>query len=179
MSTLESNGVVAEHRMPRDHFLNATHTVKSWLLTMDHKRVGLLYLVSISLFFLIGGTFAGIIRLELATPQADLLEADQYNTAFTMHGIVMIFFFLIPSIPAVFGNFVMPLMIGAKDVAFPKLNLASWYLYIFGAALGVITTLFGGVDTGWTFYTPYSSTYSNGNVILAAGAAFVIGFPPY
>ena len=176
MSTLEAHEAVAEHKIPRVHFLNATHTVKSWLLTMDHKRVGLLYLASITFFFLIGGTFASMIRLELATPQADLLEADQYNTAFTMHGIVMIFFFLIPSIPAVFGNFVLPLMIGAKDVAFPKLNLASWYLFIFGGTFGILTTLLGGVDTGWTFYTPFSSTYSNGNVILAAAAAFVAGF---
>ena len=166
----------AESQMPREHFLNATHTVRSWLLTMDHKRVGLLYLLTISFFFLIGGIFASIIRIELATPQADLLESDDYNTAFTMHGVVMIFLFLIPSIPAVFGNFLLPLMIGAKDVAFPKLNLASWYLFIFAGTLAVTATVFGGVDTGWTFYTPFSSTYSNGNVIIVAAAAFVVGF---
>ena len=175
MSTIAQQGA-AEHRMPRDHFLNAAYSVRSWLLTMDHKRVGLLYLFSITFFFLIGGTFASLIRLELATPEADLMEADQYNVAFSMHGIVMIFFFLIPSIPAVFGNFIMPLMIGAKDVAFPKLNLMSWYLFIFGGTFGVLTTLLGGVDTGWTFYTPFSSTYSNSNVILAGMAAFIAGF---
>ena len=175
MSTIAQQGA-AEHRMPRDHFLNAAYSIKSWLLTMDHKRVGLLYLFSITFFFLIGGTFASLIRLELATPEADLMEADQYNVAFSMHGIVMIFFFLIPSIPAVFGNFIMPLMIGAKDVAFPKLNLMSWYLFIFGGTFGVLTTLLGGVDTGWTFYTPFSSTYSNSNVILAGMAAFIAGF---
>ena len=175
MSTIAQHGT-AEHKMPREHFLNAAYTVKSWFLTMDHKRVGLLYLFSICFFFLIGGTFASLIRLELATPEADLMEADQYNVAFSMHGIVMIFFFLIPSIPAVFGNFIMPLMIGAKDVAFPKLNLTSWYLFIFGGSFGVLTTLLGGVDTGWTFYTPFSSTYSNSNVILAGMAAFIAGF---
>lgn len=167
---------VSEDEMPAVHFLNHVHTVKSWLLTMDHKRVGILYLLTISFFFLIGGINAGMIRLELMTPGADFLEADTYNTAFTMHGVVMIFFFLIPSIPAVFGNFLIPIMIGAKDVAFPKLNLASWYLFICAGVLGVVVTMMGGVDTGWTFYTPYSSTYSNGNVTIVAMAAFIVGF---
>lgn len=177
MNTIHAtNAPPAEPQLPRVHFLNAAHTVRSWLLTMDHKRVGLLYLITISFFFLIGGTFASLIRIELATPQADLLEADQYNTAFTMHGVVMIFLFLIPSIPAVFGNFLIPLMIGAKDVAFPKLNLMSWYLFIMAGTLAVLATLLGGVDTGWTFYTPFSSTYSNGNVMIVAGAAFLVGF---
>ena len=175
MSTVAQNKVSAP-QMPHEHYLNHAYSIKSWLLTMDHKRVGLLYLLSICFFFLIGGVNASLVRLELMTPEADLLEADSYNTAFTMHGVVMIFLFLIPSIPAVFGNFIMPIMIGAKDVAFPKLNLASWYLFISAGILAVMATLLGGVDTGWTFYTPYSSTYSNGAVTLVCTAAFIVGF---
>ncbi|MBI2431999.1 MAG: cbb3-type cytochrome c oxidase subunit I, partial [Candidatus Hydrogenedentes bacterium] len=132
--------------------------------------------VSISVFFLLGGIFAGIFRLELLTPEGDLLHADTYNKFFTLHGVIMIFFFLIPSIPATLGNFLIPLMIGAKDVAFPKLNLLSWYIFILGGTMGLIVSITGGLDTGWTFYTPLSTTYSNTSVFLAAMAAFVAGF---
>ena len=175
MSTVAQERV-SESQIPQEHFLNITHTVKSWLLTMDHKRVGILYLFVISTYFLVGGIYAGLIRLELLTPEADLMESDAFNTAFTMHGVAMIFFVLIPLVPAIFGNFCLPLMIGAKDVAFPKLNLLSWYVFTTAATGGVILVFMGGVDTGWTFYTPYSSTYSNGNVVLAATAAFLVGW---
>ena len=158
------------------NYLKAGHTVKSWLLTLDHKRIGLLYLAGIVFFFLVGGTAAALFRLDLTTPQADLLTHETYNRLFTAHGIVMIFFFLIPAIPGVLGNFVLPLMLGAKDVAFPRLNLLSWYLYMGGGLLALSAILFGGVDTGWTFYTPYSSTYANSNVILAGMGVFVTGF---
>jgi len=176
MSALTDTNQNETIQIPKDHFLNIGTTVKSWLLTMDHKRVGILYLIVVSIYFLVGGIFAAMIRLELLTPEPDLLEADAFNTAFTMHGVAMVFFVLIPLVPAILGNFCLPLMIGAKDVAFPKLNLASWYLFTIAATGGVILTFMGGVDTGWTFYTPYSSTYTNSNVVLAASAAFVVGF---
>lgn len=157
-------------------YLNAGYSIRSWLLTVDHKRIAILYLLSLTFFFFLGGMFAVLIRLELITPAGDLMQSETYNKMFTMHGIVMIFFFLIPSIPAVFGNFLVPLMIGAKDLAFPRINLLSWYLFMFGGLLGFSAIIFGGVDTGWTFYTPYSSTYANSNVILAALGAFFAGF---
>lgn len=157
-------------------YLGGEHSIKSWLLTKDHKRIAVLYLISVTLFFIVGGIAALLVRLELLTPAGDLLTADGYNRAFTVHGIVMIFFFLIPGIPAVLGNFLIPLMIGARDLAFPRINLLSWYLYIVGGLIAVITILLGGVDTGWTFYTPYSSVYANGAVVLTGLAAFVAGF---
>jgi cytochrome c oxidase subunit 1 len=165
-------GLVTSH----EHYLNVDYSVKSWLLTTDHKRIALLYLVSISMFFVLGGIYAMLIRLELMTPRADVMTGDMYNRVFTMHGFIMIFFFLIPSIPATMGNFLIPLMIGAKDLAFPRLNLASWYVYTVGGVFTVAVLALGGVDTGWTFYTPYSSTYSNSYVILAAMGAFFAGF---
>lgn len=161
---------------PRTNYLNAGHTVKSWLLTLDHKRIGLLYLFSISAFFFIGGIYATLIRLELVTPQGDLMTAETYNKVFTMHGVIMIFFFLIPSIPAVLGNFLLPLMLGAKDVAFPRLNLLSWYVFIAGGGMFMLTMINGGIDTGWTFYPPYSSIYSNTQVTLAGVSIFITGF---
>jgi cytochrome c oxidase subunit 1 len=145
-------------------------------MTTDHKRIALLYLVSITAFFAIGGALAGLLRLELLTPHGDLVQAETYNKLFTMHGITMIFFFLIPSIPAVLGNFLVPIMIGARDLAFPRLNLLSWYVYIVGGAFTLIAAVTGGVDTGWTFYTPYSSTYANTNVIVTAVGVFITGF---
>jgi cytochrome c oxidase subunit 1 len=160
----------------REHYLNVNYGVKSWLLTTDHKRIALLYLASITLFFFVGGFFAVLIRLELLTPQGDLFQAETYNKLFTMHGVMMIFFFLIPSVPAVLGNFLVPMMIGARDLAFPRINLLSWYVYMVGAILTFAAVVAGGVDTGWTFYTPYSSTYSNGNVILAGVGIFITGF---
>ncbi|MCS6804457.1 MAG: cytochrome c oxidase subunit I [Acidobacteriota bacterium] len=161
---------------PRVHYLNAAYGIGSWLLTKDHKRIALLYLLSVTFFFFIGGFFAVLIRLELITPPGDLMQSETYNKMFTMHGVLMIFFFLIPAIPAVLGNFLVPMMIGARDLAFPRINLLSWYIYSIGGLLGMGAVIFGGVDTGWTFYTPYSSTYSNSNVILAALGAFVAGF---
>ena len=158
------------------NYLNAEVGLKSWLLTQDHKRIAILYLIAVTAFFIVGGLMAVLIRLELATPAGDLLDSNTYNKVFTMHGVIMIFFFLIPSIPAILGNFLIPLMIGAKDLAFPRINLLSWYIYMAGGLCGVIVLLSGGVDTGWTFYTPFSSTYSNGYVILTALAAFINGF---
>jgi cytochrome c oxidase subunit 1 len=160
----------------RKHYLNAEYGIKSWLLTKDHKRIALLYLVSITFFFMLGGIMAALLRLELATPLGDLVEPDTYNRLFTAHGVLMVFLFLIPAIPAVLGNFLIPLMIGAKDLAFPKLNLASWYVYNVGATLMVAALLRGGTDTGWTFYTPYSSVFADSEVILTALGAFVAGF---
>jgi len=158
------------------NYINNGYGLKSWLLTIDHKRIALLYLISITTFFFLGGFFALLIRLELLTPAGDLMEADMYNRMFTMHGMVMIFFFLIPSIPAVFGNFLIPMMIGARDLAFPRINLLSWYIFIAGALFTMAAVVLGGVDTGWTFYTPFSSTYSNSNVALAAVGVFITGF---
>ena len=160
----------------RESYLNASYGLRSWLLTVDHKRIGVLYLIGIATFFALGGVFAGLIRLELLTPGGDLVESETYNKLFTMHGVAMIFFFLIPSVPAVLGNFLLPIMIGARDVAFPRLNLLSWYCYIAGGSLAALAIVMGGVDTGWTFYTPYSSTYSNSFVALALVGVFINGF---
>ena len=161
---------------PRRNYLNAEHSVSSWLLTVDHKRIAVLYLISVTAFFVLGGLFAAGIRLELLTPKGDLMQADTYNKFFTMHGIMMIFFFLIPSIPATLGNFLVPMMIGARDLAFPRINLLSWYIFIFGGVFALTAMIAGGVDTGWTFYTPYSTTYSVTNVMLAAVGIFINGF---
>src|SRR5436309_931129 len=158
------------------HYLNVNYGIRSWLLTTDHKRIAWLYLVSVTFFFFIGGLFATLIRLELLTPQGDLVQAETYNKFFTMHGVTMIFFFLIPSIPAVLGNFLIPMMIGARDLAFPRLNLASWYIYILGGLFTLTAAAAGGVDTGWTFYTPYSSIYSNTHVALTVVGIFITGF---
>jgi cytochrome c oxidase subunit 1 len=168
--------MITEAAQEREHYLNASYGLKSWLLTKDHKRIGLLYLATITLFFFIGGAFATLIRVELLTPQGNLVSSATYNKLFTMHGVMMIFFFLIPSIPAVLGNFFLPIMIGARDLAFPKLNLLSWYLLVVGGLFSLYAMLAGGVDTGWTFYTPYSTTYSNGYVIATALGIFIAGF---
>ena len=165
-----------EPKEPKQHYLNVHYGVRSWLLTTDHKRIALLYLASITAMFFLGGVFAVLIRLELVTPQGDLVSSDTYNKLFTMHGVVMIFFFLIPSIPAVLGNFLIPLMIGAKDLAFPRLNLLSWYCYIVGALFTLWAVVHGGLDTGWTFYTPYSTVASNTQVAAAAIGIFITGF---
>jgi len=162
-------------RAPRN-YLNADYGWKSWLFTLDHKRIALLYLVSITFFFVIGGSFAVLMRIHLVEPQGALVQPETYNKLFTLHGIVMIFFFLIPSIPAVLGNFLVPLMVGARDLAFPRLNLLSWYIYIVGGMFTLYSAIAGGVDTGWTFYTPYSSTYSNTQVTAVAVGVFITGF---
>jgi cytochrome c oxidase subunit 1 len=160
----------------RGSYLAEPFGIKSWLLTHDHKRIALLWLIAITFFFFLGGAFAVMIRLELLTPQGDLFQSETYNKLFTMHGIIMLFFFLVPSIPATLGNFLVPLMIGARDLAFPRLNLASWYIFMIGGCFTVFVAIFGGVDTGWTFYTPYSSTYSNTWVTVTACGIFITGF---
>jgi len=162
--------------MPAHHYLNDGYGIKSWLLTRDHKRIALLYLAGVTFFFFVGGAFAVLIRLELATPAGDLVSDETYNKLFTMHGVMMVFFFLIPAIPAVLGNFLVPIMIGAKDLAFPKLNLASWYIYMVGGMFTLYALISGGVDTGWTFYTPFSTVSSTTNVIPTALGIFVTGF---
>jgi cytochrome c oxidase subunit I len=165
-----------EPQEPRRNYLNSAYGIRSWLLTKDHKRIALLYLVSVTFFFFLGGLFALLIRLELLTPAGDLVQAETYNKLFTMHGVTMIFFFLIPSIPAVLGNFLIPMMIGARDLAFPRLNLLSWYVYVVGALFTLWAVVHGGVDTGWTFYTPYSTASSNAHVIATAVGIFITGF---
>jgi cytochrome c oxidase subunit I len=159
-----------------ESYLDEGHTLTSWLTTTDHKRIAILYALSITVFFFIGGVAIGLARLELISPTGWFLTSDEYNRLFTLHGIIMVWFFLVPSIPATMGNFLLPMMIGAPDVAFPRLNLLSWYLYIAGAAFTVYVVVTGGVDTGWTFYPPFSSNYSHSNVIPAAIGVFVVGF---
>ncbi len=172
---------MATTALPQNTYLHDTSPtvwdwIRSWLFTVDHKRIAILYLLSINFFFLLGGLAAGAVRLELVTPQGDLMSSDMYNRAFTLHGVIMVFFFLIPVIPSVLGNFLVPLMIGARDLAFPRVNLLSWYLYMGGGIFALSAAVLGGVDTGWTFYTPFSSSYSNSNVILTIAGAFIMGF---
>jgi cytochrome c oxidase subunit 1 len=158
------------------NYLNANYGMGSWLFTRDHKRIALLYLGAITLFFFIGGAAAVLFRLELMTPQADLMQVETYNKLFSLHGIIMIFLFLIPAIPTTLGNFLVPMMIGARDLAFPRLNLASWYVFMLSAVFMIGAMIAGGVDTGWTFYTPYSTAYSNTYVVATALGAFIAGF---
>jgi cytochrome c oxidase subunit 1 len=160
----------------RTNYLNNGHTISSWLLTTDHKRIAILYLVSITMMFAIGGLAAAVIRAELTSSTGHFLESETYNKMFTTHGVIMVFFFLVPSIPATLGNFCLPIMIGARDLAFPRLNLLSWYLYTIGGICVLVAICTGGVDTGWTFYTPYSSMFSNSNVVLALIGVFIAGF---
>ncbi|MCX6173573.1 MAG: cbb3-type cytochrome c oxidase subunit I [Ignavibacteriales bacterium] len=154
------------------------HTgILSWLLTKDHKRIGLMYMMAIMTFFVVGMIIGLLMRLELIAPGRTIMGAQTYNTLFTLHGVIMIFLFIIPGLPAIFGNFFLPIQIGAADVAFPRLNLLSWYIYMIGATL-VLVSLFlpgGPIDTGWTFYIPYSIRSST-NVSMALFAAFVLGF---
>jgi cytochrome c oxidase subunit 1 len=157
-------------------YLNVSSRIRSWLLTRDHKRIAVMYLLSITVFFFIGGAAATLMRLELMTPKSDLVRPEIYNRLFTIHGVVMVWLFLIPSVPTTIGNFVLPLMIGARDLAFPRLNLASWYLFVLGGLFTIAAIVLGGVDTGWTFYTPYSSVYSNSNVVLTVLGIFITGF---
>ena len=164
----------AEATHDDSNYLNATSGFKSWFMTVDHKRLGIMYLATILTFFLIGGSFAMLVRYELLDA-APTLSASNYNKAFTLHGAIMVFLVLVPAIPASLGNFLIPLMLGAKDVAFPKLNRLSFHIYLFGALFFVTTLVLGGVDTGWTFYTPYSSKYGT-NVITALAGAFILGF---
>jgi cytochrome c oxidase subunit 1 len=163
-----------------DNYLTHSRGLKSWMFTLDHKRIGVMYLVSILAAFLLGGIFAMLIRAELMTPGRTVMEADTYNKFFTLHGAIMTFLVIIPGIPAALGNFVLPIMLGAKDVAFPRLNLASYYLWVLGALLAVTALFLGGVDTGWTFYTPYSIDPDRGSpfsgVLPVLAGAFILGF---
>lgn len=158
------------------NYLNHVNTAASWFLTLDHKRIALLYLVVTSFMFVLGGAYAGVIRAELITPKGDFVSSDFYNKSFTAHGVIMVFFVLIPAIPSVIGNFCLPLMLGAKDVAFPRINLISWYVYMAGASFTLYALISGGVDSGWTFYTPLSTTYLNSNVMATATGLFILGF---
>jgi len=158
------------------NYITATHGLKSWLLTKDHKRIALLYLFGVTFFFALGAVFAGLVRLELLTPAGDVMEAETYNKVFTLHGVIMVFFFLIPAVPAVLGNFLVPIMIGAKDLAFPRINLLSWYIYMVGGLFTLAVIVLGGVDTGWTFYAPYSTAASNTHVVLTGLGVFISGF---
>jgi cytochrome c oxidase subunit I len=161
---------------PRKNYLNNGYSIWSWLFTKDHKRIAIMYLLTVSLFFLAGGLYASAIRLELLTPASDLFETGTYNKVFTHHGVIMVFFFLIPAIPAILGNFLIPIMIGAKDLAFPRINLLSLYIYWIGGLFTIWALLQGGIDTGWTFYTPYSTTFSNSYVLAAGLGVFINGF---
>lgn len=158
------------------NYLNADYSLRSWLLTTDHKRIAILYLIAITGFFVIGGLTAMMIRLELLTPNSDLITAGTYNRMFTAHGTVMVWFFLVPVVPTVLGNFLVPLMVGARDLAFPRLNLASWYIFVSGGLLAIWAIVYYGVDTGWTFYTPYSTTYTNPGVLPMTLGIFISGF---
>lgn len=156
-------------------YLNETKGFLSWAFTLDHKRIGIMYLVSIFFFFLIGGLFALLLRTELLTPTKNFIDAKTYNQFFTLHGAIMVFLVIIPGIPASLGNFVLPLQLGAKDVAFPRLNLLSYYIYLIGSLIAVCSIIFGAIDTGWTFYAPYSLE-AQGKVVMMVTAAFILGF---
>jgi cytochrome c oxidase subunit 1 len=166
-----------------DNYLTHSRGLMSWLFTLDHKRIGVLYLISIIAAFFLGGIFALLVRTELIAAGQTIMPSlgdkawqDFYNKVFTIHGAVMVFMFIIPGIPATFGNFVLPIMLGAKDVAFPRLNLTSWWLYIFGSIFAILAIVYGGIDTGWTFYTPYSTEPIREGVIALTFGAFVLGF---
>jgi len=171
LTTPKAHGHVEHHDVDYLH----DGSLLSWLTTVDHKKLGVMYLWSILFMFFLGGVFALLVRLELFAPGHTIMDAETYNKAFTLHGAIMVFLFIIPSIPAALGNFVLPIMLGAKDVAFPRLNLASFWIYVTGALIAVTAMVTGGVDTGWTFYTPYSTT-TDGSVALMTFAAFVLGF---
>jgi cytochrome c oxidase subunit 1 len=175
-ATLEPPALPTPPEEQPENYLNASRGLTSWLLTKDHKRIALLYLVTVTCMFFIGGFAITIVRLNLMTPQGGLVEADTYNRLFTAHGVIMVFFFLVPVVPTVLGNFCLPMMIGAKDLAFPRINLMSWYLFVLGAGWVVFAMLAGGVDTGWTFYTPYSSKSSHYNVVPTMIGVVISGF---
>ena len=158
------------------NFYKASSGLKNWLITLDHKRIGILYLYTTLLSFVIGGIFALLVRLELFTPGPTIMSQQNYNRAFTLHGAIMVFWFIIPAVPGILGNFFLPIMIGAKDVAFPKLNLLSYYLLILGMAVNLYGLMAGnGADTGWTFYTPYSIR-TGANVVSMVLGVFLMGF---
>ena len=160
----------------RVSYLTEESTIRSWLLTTDHKRIALLYFASITAFFFLGGGAAALMRLNLLTPGGAIVSHETYNRLFTMHGVVMVWFFLVPAIPVTLGNFIVPLMLGARDLAFPKLNLISWYLFITGGIFATYALFVGGLDTGWTFYTPLSTDYAKGHTVAVAVGIFISGF---
>ena len=170
------SAIVADTTKNASSYLTDGTTIRSWLLTTDHKRIALLYLGSITLFFFIGGIAAALVRYNLIVPQGMIGSAETYNRLFTTHGVLMVWFFLIPAVPVTLGNFLVPLMLGARDLAFPKLNLISWYLYILAGAAALYSLIAGGVDTGWTFYTPLTTAYSKGYVVATIVAIFIAGF---
>ncbi len=172
METILGHGAESE---PRKNYLNADHTIKSWLLTVDHKRIGILYLIAVTFFFFIGGIAAALIRYELTSPKGILLSSEVYNKTFSAHGIIMVFQFLVVVIPAVLGNFLIPIMIGARDMAYPRLNLLSWYMFMTGGTLILLSFALGGVDAGWTFYVPLS-TLSETKMTLCLVGIFITGF---
>jgi cytochrome c oxidase subunit 1 len=172
---MAGSGTVVGNTLGGDNYLSHGHGLRSWLFTLDHKRIGVMYLASILASFLLGGLLALCIRVTLLSPSHHLVSANTYNEIFTLHGAVMIFLFVIPGIPAALGNFVLPLMLGAKDVAFPRLNLASYYMWIVGAVFALFSIILGAVDTGWTFYTPYSTT-TNTSVTAITFGVFILGF---
>jgi cytochrome c oxidase subunit I len=160
---------------PGDNYITHRRGLLSWIVTLDHKRIGIMYLIAVCSAFFLGGLMALGLRAELFTPGPTIMTHDLYNHMFTLHGAVMTFLFIIPGIPGALGNFVLPIMLGAKDVAFPRMNLGSFYLWVFGAVFFLAAILGGGLDTGWTFYTPYSTT-TNSSVILAGLGVFILGF---
>ena len=160
---------------PEKTYLTEERGFKAWITTLDHKKIGIMYLWTVIFFFLVAGTLAVLLRTELLTPGASIFSGDAYNQLFTLHGAIMVFLFIIPLGPAAFGNFLIPLQLGAKDVAFPKLNLASYHIFLIGSIVLLAAILTGGLDTGWTFYTPYS-TQTGTSVFLATTGAFILGF---
>ena len=161
--------------LDQDNYLNHTRGLMSWLFTLDHKRIGVMYLASILSAFFLGGMAALLVRTELLTQGRTIMDPDTYNKMFTLHGAIMVFLFIIPGIPAALGNLALPLMLGAKDVAFPRLNLASWWLWVIGALFCISSMILGAVDTGWTFYTPYSTTTTTSVISMVMGV-FILGF---
>ncbi|MFO0012460.1 MAG: cbb3-type cytochrome c oxidase subunit I [Planctomycetota bacterium] len=169
------SGQAAEY--PEHHYLNHTKGFLSWALTLDHKRIGVMYMVGVLASFALGGMFALMIRIHLWNFKDGWLSNQTYNQVFTLHGAIMVFLFIIPSIPAALGNFLLPIMLGTKDVAFPRLNLMSFYLWVCGLVLFLMALSVTGLDTGWTFYTPYSIETQKGGAVLAATmGVFVLGF---
>ncbi len=175
MAAITSPGHAEGYASDPSNYLGASRGIMSWVVTLDHKRIGILYLVPVLTFFCVAGILALVLRAELMFPGKQFMNADTYNKVFTLHGVMMVFLFIIPSVPASLGNFVLPIMLGAKDVAFPRLNLASYYIYVFGACFALFAIISGGVDTGWTFYTPYSTRTGTAVIAMVLGA-FIMGF---
>jgi cytochrome c oxidase subunit 1 len=175
MTTLDARPTIAAEAP--DNYLTFKRGLLSWLFTLDHKRIGVMYLAAVLVSFFVGGVMALLVRTKLLFPgEVAWMTAEQYNKAFTLHGAIMVFLVIIPSIPAALGNFVLPIMLGAKDVAFPRLNLFSFYLWMLGAICAVWSLIAGGFDTGWTFYTPYSTSSQAGGIIPVLVGVFILGF---